>query len=71
MKLVFNYCKLIYTHLGKWVCTTYASLHTFGKVQFAKDLFINVGRGIKIEFLIILKLPVGMPLGPVLLLFFR
>ena len=51
--------------------TTFAILHTFGKVLFAKELFISVDRGLEIDFLIILRILVGMLLGPALLLFFN
>ena len=50
--------------------TTFAILHTFGKVLFAKELLISADRGVEIDFLIILRIFVGMLLGPVLLLFF-
>ena len=50
--------------------TTFAILHMFGKVPSAKYLFIGFGRGIEIDFLIVLRIFVGMLLGPVLLLFF-
>ena len=49
--------------------TTLAILHTFGKVPFAKGLLIRVDRGVETDFLIILRIFVGMLLGPVLLLF--
>ena len=49
--------------------TTFAILHTFGKVPFAKELLISVDRGVENDFLIILRIFVGMLLGHVLLLF--
>ena len=49
--------------------TTFAILHTFGKVPFAKELFISVDRGDESDFLIILRIFVWMLLGPALLLF--
>ena len=51
--------------------TIVAILHMFGKVLFAKKLFISVDRGVEIDVLIILRILVGMLLGPVLLLFFN
>ena len=50
--------------------TIFAFLNTFGKVPFVTELFISVDRGTEIDFLIILRIFVGMLLGPVLLLFF-
>ena len=47
--------------------TTFAILHTFGKVLFAKELLISIERGVEIDFLIILKIFVGI----LLLLFFN
>ena len=52
--------------------TTFAILHIFGKVPFAKELLISVYRGVEIDFLIILRrIFVEMLLGPGLLLFFN
>ena len=51
--------------------TTFAILHIFGKVPFAKEL-ISVYRGVEIDFLIILRrIFVEMLLGPGLQLFFN
>ena len=47
--------------------TTFAILHMFGQVPFAKELFTSVDRGVEID-LNILRIFVGMLLGPVLLL---
>ena len=43
----------------------------FGKFSFAKELLISVDRGVEIDFLIIIRIFVGMLLEPVLLLFFN
>ena len=51
--------------------TIFAILHMFGKVPFAKELFIRVDRGVEISFLIIFRIFVGMLLGPALVLFFN
>ena len=51
--------------------TIFAILHMFGKVQFAKELFIRADRGVEINFLIIFRIFVGMLLGPALVLFFN
>ena len=51
--------------------TTFAILHMFGKVLFAKKLFISVDREVEIDVLIVLRILVGMLLGPVFLLFFN
>ena len=46
--------------------TTFAILLTFGKIPFAKELFISVDRRVEINFLIILRIFVGMLLGTAL-----
>ena len=51
--------------------TSFAILHTFGKVSFGKNLFISVVRRIEINFLIILRIFSGMLLRHVVLLFFN
>ena len=51
--------------------TTFAILHTFGKGPFPKELFISVERGVETDTLIILRIFVGVLLGPAVLLFFN